>query len=225
LLSGVSSLLPSTPLIPPRTAKAGYNNEVLIRSEDSDFSPLSSFDGDWADWGALCTRAMTGSEAKETTTYPVVLINPADATSTQIFENPPDRFKSRFHAVGYYLDPSATAGVYTGSTSVTESVAESTACTATAPALVEEKEVIKGVSAGAVAGVAVGSMLAGVALGAVVVWIFFKKRREAHEEDTRLALNRAELEGRKTQDTFTSSELESRRFSGMELEDTSPMVK
>src|SRR4051794_28365060 len=70
------------------------------------FSPMSMQFLDFNDRGAMCSRQMSANERTETTSYPLVLVNP---TSTMLnMSAPPDRFQSRYHALGYYLDPRAT---------------------------------------------------------------------------------------------------------------------
>lgn len=197
------------------------------------FSPLPSFDGDWSDWGALCTRAMTGNEAIQSSTYPLVLPNPS-VQAVQSFGTAPKRFQNRFQAVGYFLDPAATAGTFsaTASSSTTGASAGSggaAVCTGTAAAARDSAAVVgngnTGVPAGAVAGVAVGSVFAGVALGALGVWLVF--RRRGKEPYRQPPWTGSELESKTTASAQVQSPITptparvEMAVPGTELEDTS----
>ncbi|KAF8248655.1 hypothetical protein K440DRAFT_660719 [Wilcoxina mikolae CBS 423.85] len=147
------------------------------------FTPLESSGADWFQSGAMCARTMNQSElrASNSSTWRVIMtaveFPTVAATSIQM----PDRFSNRFVAVGFYMDPSATATGVTGATSA----ATSSGCAATTIQTTGKTTGgtgSSGVSGGAVAGVALGSVFVGAAVGAAVMWLLFMKRRQGGEQ-------------------------------------------
>jgi tetrahydromethanopterin S-methyltransferase subunit F len=162
---------------------------------------------------------MTGNEAVQSSTYPVVLPNPT-VNSVQDFQTAPSWFKNRFQAIGYYLDPSATTGTYSGPSTAMAAETGVRTVTAVITTVITRAASAdrQGLPAGGVAGVAVGSVVAGVLVGAAMVWGLFRRKAGGSGGDTRPMWARTgEVENKPPPSEMAVG------FSGTELEDTSPM--
>lgn len=125
-------------------------------------------------------------------TWPVVMQALQFWNESTTFHAPESRFTSRFVAVGYYLDPQATA-------STPDPTSVPGAATAAATATVAATGTgggSSGVQPGVVAGATVGGVVVGCLAGAGVCALFMARRRKpasAEEEENEEGEGRAVL--------------------------------